>query len=81
MTGRPLQAASIQRLGASDYYPATNLFYPHYLITNRYTGSDNVVAMFGGGLPLLNAVSSQVRGEVVEIRGDVYYNTSAYPQG
>jgi hypothetical protein len=81
MTGRPLQAASIQRLGASDYYAATNLFYPHYLITNRYTGSDNVVAMFGGGLPLLNAVSSQVRGEVVEVRGDVYYNSAAYPQG
>ncbi len=81
MTGRPLQGASIQRLGASDYYPATNMFYPHYLITNRYTGSDNIVAAFGNGLNLLNAAPSQVRGEVVEVRGDVYYNTAAYPSG
>ncbi len=88
MTGRPLQAASMERLGKADYMPATNLFYPHYLITNRYTGSDNVVNQFGNGntSPLIKNVSSgQIRGEVVEVRGDIYYyglaNAAPFPAG
>ena len=84
MTGRPLKAASMERLGKADYNLATNLFYPHYLITNRYTGDDNVVNRFGNGVtaPLLQNVSNgQIRGEVFEVRGDVYYNKIAYPNG
>jgi hypothetical protein len=76
MTGRPLRAASIERLGKADYNAVTNLFYPHYLITNRYTGDDNVVAHFGLGLaggPLANVSNGQIRGEVVEVRSDIYY--------
>jgi hypothetical protein len=79
MTGRPLRASSIQRLGQADYYQPTNLFYPHYLITNRYTGDDNLGIAFGPGL--LNVSTSQIRGEVFEVRGDVYFNTVNYPNG
>gem|GEM_PF-3385143 len=79
MTGRPLRASSIQKLGQSDYYQATNRFYPHYLITNRYSGDDNIQAAFGPGL--VNVSSSQVRGEVFEVRSDVYFNNAAYPSG
>ncbi|HZO87940.1 MAG TPA: hypothetical protein VFB38_06330 [Chthonomonadaceae bacterium] len=76
LTGRPLRAASLQRLPQSDYHAGTNKFYPHYLITNRYTGQDSISAMFLNqpGIP-----SGEIHGEVVEVRGiDYYANNRSY---
>jgi hypothetical protein len=68
MTGRHLNATSIQKVSQSDYDPGTNKFYPHYLITNGYTGLDNIFELFGG-----NVLDGQVHGEVVEVRSDIYF--------
>lgn len=68
MTGRRLKAVSMQRLTTSDIAP-DNRFYPRYLITNAYSGKDNVPELFNGS-PLLRG---SVRGEVFEIRGLDYY--------
>jgi len=68
MTGRHLHANSIQKLAASDYDPGTNKFYPHYLITNGYTGRDNIFEIFGG-----NIIDGEIHGEVVEVRSDYYF--------
>jgi hypothetical protein len=84
LTGRRLRAASIQRLNQSD--PFTDAggnvlgFKPHYLITNRYTGVDNVGATFGLNNIIL---PGEMHGEVVEVKGLDYYlskdnNTNAY---
>jgi len=70
MTGRHLHANSIQKLAASDYDPGTNKFYPHYLITNGYSGRDNLFEIFGG-----NVLDGEIHGEVVEVRSDVYFAT------
>lgn len=61
LTGRPLRAASIQKLTQADYDPQTNLFYPHYLITNRYSGP----VSFNG------LSSDDLHGEVIQVRSIV----------
>ncbi len=71
LTGRRLRPASIQRLNQADYDAASNSFYPHYLITNRYVGEDNVPDVFG--FPA--AGRGDIHGEVFEIRGSDYYKT------
>jgi hypothetical protein len=81
MTGRPLRAFSMERLGQADYVPATNTFYPHYLITNRYEGDDNVLAAFHGGAPFNNVSPGTIHGEVVEVKGSVYFDKANYGQG
>lgn len=73
MTGRHLNATSIQKLDQADYDPVTNKFYPHYLITNAYTGRDNIVEVFGASG---NVVDGDVHGEVFEVRSD-YFTTQA----
>jgi hypothetical protein len=70
MTGRHLNATSIQKLDQSDYDPGTNTFYPHYLITNGYTGRDNIFEIFGSPD---NIADGEVHGEVVEVRSDYYF--------
>jgi hypothetical protein len=71
MTGRRLNATSIQKLEQSDYDSGTNKFYPRYLITNGYTGRDNVYEIFGSPT---NARDGEIHGEVIEVRSD-YYTT------
>jgi hypothetical protein len=68
MTGRHLNANSIQKVAQSDYDAGTNTFYPHYLITNGYTGHDNIFEIFGG-----NVLDGEIHGEVVEVRSDYYF--------
>ena len=74
LTGRRLRAASIQKLGQSDpYFDSSGKlqgFKPHYLITNRYTGVDNVGVVFGLNNVIL---PGELHGEVVEVRGLDYY--------
>jgi hypothetical protein len=70
LTGRRLRAVSMQRLSQSDYHQPTNEFYPHYLITNRYSGEDNVPELFNSvGITL----RGRVTGEVFEVRGIDYF--------
>ncbi len=76
MTGRHLNATSIQKLEQADYDPTTNKFYPRYLITNAYTGRDNIFEIFGGPA---NVADGDVHGEVVEVRSDYFY-TGGYRQ-
>ncbi len=71
MTGRHLNANSIQKTNQSDYDAVSNKFYPHYLITNGYTGRDNIFELFGKPM---NVFDGEVHGEVVEVRSD-YYTT------
>lgn len=61
LAGRPLRAASIQRLNQSDFY--NGVFYPHYLITNRYTGAINFAGI---------TAADELRGEVLQIRSIAY---------
>jgi hypothetical protein len=75
MTGRPLRATCIQRLPQSDYLAATDKFYPHYLITNGYSGPDSLTQVFGAS----NIVNGEIRGEVVEVRGIDFYNGGYKP--
>lgn len=70
MTGRRLNATSIQKLDQSDYDLGTNTFYPRYLITNAYTGRDNIFEIFGNPF---NIIDGDVHGEVVEVRSDYYF--------
>ncbi len=70
MTGRQLRANSIQKLEQSDYDQITNKFYPRYLITNGYTGRDNIFEIFGNPI---NIIDGEMHGEVVEVRSDYYY--------
>lgn len=72
MTGRRLRATSIQRLGQADFYSGTQSFYPRYLITNRYTGPDNIANVFS--FPA--TMSGQVHGEVFEVRSMDYYTST-----
>jgi len=74
LTGRHLYAVSIQRLPQADYSSVLGQFVPHYLITNAYTGPDNV-----GNYP--NVREGEVHGEVFEIRGIDYYTTATGPNG
>jgi hypothetical protein len=77
LTGRHLRAGSIQRLTQSEVYTDGNgqqHFAPHYLITNSYTGRDNVNEIFGSGLNLANVLDGEIHGEVFEIRGKDYYD-------
>src|SRR5262249_45040188 len=67
-------AASIQRLSQADFDPNTKQFYPHYLITNRYTGEDNLPEVFG--FPGLTR--GDIHGEVFEIRGIDYVVNGNY---
>ena len=76
MTGRRLKAVSMQQLTASDFNPATNRFYPRFLITNAFAGQDNVPEVFN----VAPAVRGAVRGEVFEIRS-VDYFTGGYGTG
>lgn len=76
LTGRHLHAVSIQRLPQADYSTVLNQFIPHYLITNAYTGPDNVVEAFGA---YPNVRDGEVHGEVFEIRGLDYYLTASGP--
>jgi hypothetical protein len=69
LTGRRLRAVSIQKLAQADYDANNNLFHPRYLITNRYTGEDNVPEVFGS--PVTRR--GRVTGEVFEVRGIDYY--------
>ncbi|CEK20611.1 hypothetical protein CWRG_02893 [Chthonomonas calidirosea] len=78
LTGRHLHAVSIQRLPQADYSPVLGRFVPHYLITNAYTGPDNVVEAFGN---YPNVRDGEVHGEVFEIRGIDYYATATGPDG
>ena len=83
MTGRPLRAASIQKLPQSDYDPGTNKFYPRYLVTNQFTGSDNLKqyfkAVLGGNLANQNLLrDSEVHGEVFEVRSLDYFVSGGY---
>ncbi|MCS6777979.1 MAG: DUF4159 domain-containing protein [Chthonomonadaceae bacterium] len=70
LTGRRLQAVSIQRLAQADYDPVNNLFHPRFLITNRFTGDDEVPTVFG---VVSTTRRGRVTGEVFEIRGIDYY--------
>ena len=70
MTGRRLKAVSMQQLTTADYDPGSNRFYPRYLITNAFSGQDNVPEVFN----VLPAVRGAVRGEVFEIRSLDYFN-------
>lgn len=69
LTGRRLIAASIRRLNQADYDANTMQFYPHYLITNSYTGPDNVKIVFNAP----NITRGDIHGEVFEIRSRDYY--------
>ncbi|MDE2205643.1 MAG: hypothetical protein KGK12_03280, partial [Armatimonadetes bacterium] len=71
LTGHPLRATCIQRLGNLDYDSTNNLFYPRYLITNGYSGNDQVGATFGFGPG--SPYDGRVTGEVVEVRSLEYY--------
>ena len=70
MTGRHLNANSIQKVSQADYDTGTNTFYPHYLITNGYTGRDNIFEIFGQPT---NILDGEMHGEVVEVRSDYYF--------
>jgi hypothetical protein len=62
LTGRRLQAVSIQRLSQADFF--NGQFYPRYLIVNRFSGEDNIPDVFGfPGTP-----RGEITGEVFEIR-------------
>jgi len=78
LTGRHLHAVSIQRLSQGDYSSVLGQFVPRYLITNAYTGPDNVVEAFGN---YPNVRDGEVHGEVFEIRGIDYYATATGPNG
>lgn len=75
LTGRPLRAASLQRLENADVYidRQTGLFKfsPHFLITNSYSGVDQIDRAFG--LSPLAYQPGEIQGEVFEIRGADYY--------
>jgi hypothetical protein len=76
LTGRHLQAASIERLNKADIYTNVNgkiNFAPHYLITNGYSGPDNVVDPDAFNNPP-NVARGEIHGEVFEIRGRDYYD-------
>ena len=74
LTGRPLRPTSIQRLTQADLYTDGNnvkRFAPHFLITNAYTGPDDIGSRFlAGG-------NGEVHGEVFEIKGKDYYFSTA----
>jgi hypothetical protein len=78
LTGRHLRATSIQRLTQAELYqPATGnvAFAPHYLITNSYTGHDNIAEVFGSvANPLTNVIDGDIHGEVFEVRSRDYYD-------
>ncbi len=83
LTGRPLDALSIQRIPSTDIYTdasGTHLA-PHYLITNGYHGNDGAVewfnTMFGAAPP--NVADGYIHGEVFEIKSTPYY-TGGYQQ-
>ena len=83
MTGRPLRAASLQKLPQSDYDPGTNRFYPRYLVTNQFSGLDNLnqyfTSVLGGNLANRNLLrDSEMRGEVFEIRSKDYFLAGGY---
>jgi hypothetical protein len=75
MTGRRLRASSIQRLTQADFNANTQQFYPHYLITNRYIGQDNIPEVF---FNTSNMAHGDIHGEVFEIRGIDYYVNGGY---
>ncbi len=70
MTGRKLQASCIQRETLSDVSDR-NLFEPRFLITNGYSGADDVNKLFGIG------DSGAITGEVFEIRSSDYFTSKA----
>ena len=70
LTGRKLQAACIQRESLSDISDR-NLFEPRLLITNSYTGADDLTKLFN-----INS-QSPVSGEVFEIKASDYYPSKA----
>ncbi len=72
MTGRPLRAASIQRLTEADFDPTFNVFRPHYLITNKYSGTDSIMQTFGN--PSNVTQNGEIHGEVFEVRSLDYYH-------
>ena len=72
LTGRPLRAVSIQRLTQADYDVKSSAFYPHYLVTNSYSGPDKVTN-FG----MAGVTNGFVHGEVFEIRSLDYF-TNGY---
>ncbi len=68
MTGRKLQAASIVRETLADYSQFRNKFEARLLITNSYSGTDNMPTVFGTGW-----AQGVVQGEVFEINAALYY--------
>ncbi len=78
LTGRPLDALSLQRIPSTDVYTdasGTHLA-PHYLITNGYKGNDGAVEWFNtmyGAVPP-NVADGYIHGEVFEIRSTPYYS-------
>ena len=72
MTGRKLQATSITRETLADYSTSRNKFEARLLITNGYSGTDNIPAIFGAGW-----AQGVVQGEVFEINAAQYYPVSA----
>jgi hypothetical protein len=78
LTGRPLDAVSIQRIPTIEVYTdgSGTHFAPDYLITNGYQGSDGAVEWFTkmtGAVPL-NVADGYIRTEVFEIRSTPYYS-------
>lgn len=67
MTGRKLQATCIQRETLSDV-SSRNLFEPRFLITNGYSGADDIVSMFN-----YIQKSDVISGEVFEIKSSDYF--------
>jgi hypothetical protein len=77
LTGRHLRATSIQRLTQAEIYTDANgnkAFAPHYLITNTYSGRDNINEVFGGNNGLGNVADGDIHGEVFEIRSRDYFD-------
>ena len=72
MTGRKLQATSIVRETYADYSQIRNKFEARLLITNSYSGTDNMPAVFGTGW-----AQGVVQGEVFEINAAMYYPYTA----
>lgn len=74
LTGRKLQATSIVRETLADYSQNRNKFEARLLITNGYSGTDNMPAVFGAGW-----AQGVVQGEVFEINAAQYYPMAGKP--
>ncbi len=70
MTGRKLQATCIQRETLSDI-SSRNLFEPRFIITNAYSGSDDIKNLFS-----FIQQSDVITGEVFEIKSSDYFTAA-----